>query len=164
MLFVHQHNVTATQFLKTSCYYCWGIIFVSLDYFKLNNLFLHLKKEVLHLNNASYKSLLFQQPYLQTCGLNHLKSKRIHICDYCRRNASQRAECYFTVGGYQCLIVSFSHFTTQIPLKIGEYFFHTTKNLNQTCAIFLQFVLWCYQVIIMICKHGAVSCSQLYAQ
>ncbi len=85
-------------------------------------------------------------------------------CDYCHRNASQHPESYFTARGFQCLIVSFSRFTRQIPLKIGEYFFHITENRNRTRTIFLQFVLWHYQVIIMICKHGTVSSSQLYSQ
>ncbi len=40
--------------------------------------------------------------------------------------------------------------------KIEVYFFHTTENQNRMHAIFLHFVPRCYQVIIMICKHGAI--------
>ncbi len=45
-----------------------------------------------------------------------------------------------------------------------EYFFHTTENQNQAHAIFLQFFLRRYQVIIMIRKPGAISHPQLYSQ
>ncbi len=46
----------------------------------------------------------------------------------------------------------------------GVFISYDRESISNACNFFCNFVLLRYQVIIMICKHGAVSRSQLYSQ
>ncbi len=61
-------------------------------------------------------------------------------------------------SSHSCVLLGGFHW------KLGIISCNTTENWNQKCVIFLQFILWRYQVIIMVRKHGAISRSQLYSQ